>query len=71
MENLSSRLQQLRLSRGCSKTALAKAVGVSRRTVYAWEVDSKEPTISNIIPLAKFYRISADELLGLTDDLHN
>ena len=53
MENLSSRLQQLRLSHGCSKTALAKA--------------GKEPTISNIIQLAKFYRISTDELLGLTD----
>ena len=65
MENLSSRLQQLRLSRGCSKTALAKAVGVSRRTVYAWEHD-KCPEIPHLIQLAQFYQVSTDYLLGLT-----
>ena len=66
MENLSSRLQQLRLSRGCSKTALAKAVGVSRRTVYAWEHD-KCPEIPHLIQLAQFYQVSTDYLLGLTE----
>ncbi len=71
MENLSSRLLQLRLSRGYSKTAVAKAVGVSRRTVYAWEATGKEPTVTNIIQLAQFYQVTTDYLLGLTDDLHN
>ena len=65
MENLSSRFQQLRLSRGYSKTAVAKAIGVSRRTVYAWETTGKEPTITNVIQLAQFYRVTTDYLLIL------
>lgn len=67
MEQLSSRLECLRLSNGYSKTTLGSMLGVSRRTVYAWETGEKEPTTSNIIQLARLYGVTSDYLLGLSD----
>ena len=69
MEQLPSRLKSLRLSRDYSKTALGSKLGVSRRTVYAWETGEKEPTTSNIIQLARLYGITSDYLLGLSDSI--
>lgn len=69
MEQLPSRLKSLRLSRGYSKTALGSKLGVSRRTVYAWEIGEKEPTTSNIVQLARLYGITSDYLLGLSDSI--
>lgn len=62
MEQLPSRLKSLRL--GYSKTAPGSILGVSRRTVYAWEIGEKEPTTSNIIQLARLYGVTSDYLLA-------
>ena len=67
MEQLPSRLKSLRL--GYSKTAPGSILGVSRRTVYAWEIGEKEPTTSNIVHLARLYGITSNYLLGLSDSI--
>lgn len=69
MEPLSSRLENLRRSHGYSKTALGSMLGVSRRTVYAWETGEKEPATSSIIQLARLYGVTSDYLLGLSDSV--
>ena len=69
MSTTSYRLKNLRMAQGYTKTDVAKAAGVTRRTVYGWESDTMTPTTANIIQLAKLFHVSADYLLGLTDSL--
>lgn len=51
MTIISERLQHLRLTHGYTQTDLARTMGVTRRTVYAWEHD-KCPEIPHLIQLA-------------------
>ena len=45
------------------KKAVAKTLGVSRQSVSKWENGSSDPNTSNLIALAKLYKISPEELL--------
>lgn len=63
--NISFPLLYLRMRDGYTKTDIAKAVGVSRRTVYAWEAGAKEPSADNIVQLARLFQVSTDYLLGM------
>lgn len=46
----------------------ARGVTANRVTLSRWENDEQEPTLTPIMTLAKIYDVSADYLLGLTDD---
>ena len=67
MSITSDRLKKLRIAQGCTKSDIAREMGVSRRAVYAWEEADKLPEIPRLIHLAKFYQVTTDYLLGLTD----
>lgn len=43
---------------------VAEALGVSRQAVSKWEVGIAEPSTSNLIELAKLFKISPEELLN-------
>ena len=42
---------------------VAETLGVSRQSVSKWENGSSDPNTSNLIALAKLYRVSPEELL--------
>ena len=67
MNVTSYRLKDLRMRNGYTKTDVARAVGVTRRAVYAWEHGTREPSTKNIVELALLYDVSTDYLLGLTN----
>ena len=46
---------------------LASAIGVSQRAVSKWIIGQSEPTATNIFKICKFFDVSADYLLGLSD----
>ena len=58
-------LRDLRLERGVGQVELAKAVGVSKGIISLWENGLREPRLSNLIALAKFFNVSIDCLVGL------
>lgn len=62
------RLKELRNERELSQRELAKAIGVSPKAVNFWELGVNEPKASYIIALAKFFGVSTDYLLGVTND---
>ena len=69
MENIfGSRLRELRKSRNMSQTELADALGTSQSTIADYERGKVFPTVPVIIRIAKFLNVSADYLLGLTDN---
>lgn len=64
---IGQRIKELRLERNVSQLTLAKAVGVDRRAVIFWEQEINEPKATYIVALAKYFDVSTDYLLGLTD----
>jgi len=56
-------LKFLRKEKGLSQPQLAECLNVSKGMISFWENEVCEPTISNVIVVAKFFSISIDELL--------
>lgn len=55
-------------SRRISNKSIAKGLGLTETTVSFWVTGKKEPSSTNIARLARFLGVSADYLLGLSDD---
>lgn len=68
MKAFAERLLELRLERGISQAKLAKDLGVSFSVVCYWETDRSEPTAINIVKVADYFNVSADYLLGRTEE---
>ena len=64
---LSDNIREYRKKSNMSQDELAEKLGVSRQSISLWETGQTQPTIDNIIALAKIFNISADTLLGNAD----
>lgn len=63
------RLRELREAANYpSQQSFADAFGVAQSTVAGWEAGSREPKHKTVLALARFFGVSADYLLGLSDD---
>lgn len=59
------KLKELRLEKGLTQFSLSKDFGVSKMTISAWENDKQEPSIDDIIKLARYFDVTTDELLDI------
>ena len=66
-DSFGNRLKDLRTEDGIVQVELARNLGVSRGIISRWEHDLVEPTLSNIVAIAKFFGVSMDFLAGLSD----
>lgn len=64
---INERIKELRKESNISQQQLANAIGVSQKAIDFWEKGINEPKASYIISLSKFFKVSADYLLGLED----
>ncbi len=64
----SDRLRSLREKKGISQTEAAKRLGMARTTYSNYEAGNREPDNESLKKLAEFYEVSADYLLGRTND---
>ena len=62
-----TRLKELRTEKGVSQKQLAKEIGTSYAAISYWETGVNEPKLSYIIALCRYFDVTADYLLGLTD----
>lgn len=69
MQYFGEKLRTLRLERGWSQKALAEKLGVVSASVSAYEQAKKYPSIEVLIKVCKVFDVSADYLLGLSDDM--
>lgn len=60
-------LVQNKKDAGMSHEAISKAAGVASAALSAWLLDKSSPTIEGLYKLSKYFGVSADYLLGLTD----
>ena len=68
MKSFAERIKYLRAEKGLGQEELAKELGVSASVISRWENGLREPTMSSLIALAKFFHVSIDYIVGLTDD---
>ncbi|WP_294474487.1 helix-turn-helix transcriptional regulator [uncultured Intestinimonas sp.] len=62
------RLREVRKQCGEAQTAIAKLIDVSVPQVSDMENGKKTTTVEKMALICEHYRVSADYLLGLTDD---
>lgn len=62
------RLKTTRIEKGFTQKQLASAIGVSERVFQNYEAAVNEPKISKLLDLANTLEVSADYLLGRTDN---
>lgn len=62
------RIREARQQCGLTQKQVAEKLGITDNALCQYEKGVREPSISTIIELCKLYDVSADYLLGLTDD---
>ena len=65
------RIKELRLEKGITQNELAKSVGVTGKSVWAYENKVAVPPLDVLIKLANFFQCSLDYLCGRSDDFGN
>ena len=67
MKVFAERLIELRKERGLSQATVAKDLSVSLGIVCYWETNKSDPTAHNIAKIARYFNVTSDFLLGLSD----
>lgn len=65
---MGERLKQLRIENGLKLKDVAAALNVTIRSINRYEDGTREPSIDMLVKFCKLYDVSADYLVGLTDD---
>lgn len=60
-------LKMLRQEANVGQVELAKAIGVSNGIISLWESGKREPTMSSLISLSNYFKVSLDYLVGKED----
>lgn len=65
---LCEQIKNLRMLKGINQVELAKALGVTKQSISNWENDNIMPSIDMLIKIAKFFDVTTDYLLGLSNN---
>ncbi len=67
----SARLIEQRNKKGLTQAELAKVLDKKRSTLSGYETEGKEPNIETLCEFAEFFGVSADYLVGLSNNAGN
>ena len=62
-----NKLRELRKERNLKQADLAGVFNVSKTTICQWETLKQEPSLTDVVTCARYFDVSADYLLGLSD----
>lgn len=62
-------VRSLREEKNINQTSLGKAVNMTQRKISYIECGKYEPSIDDIVALCRYFKVSADYLLGLPQGL--
>ena len=68
MEIFAKRIAELRKDKGLSQSQLSKKIGKSQAAIAFWEAGERIPGALALITISKYFKVSADYLLGLEDE---
>lgn len=67
-KEIGERIKHLRISKKLTQNEVAHALNVKRETVTRWETGARDIKTEITILLSKYFNVSADYLLGLTEN---
>ena len=67
MKTFGEKLKELRLEQNLTIIELGEKIGVRHITISRWERDLFPPNIYHLYNIAKYFKVSADYLIGLED----
>ena len=59
----SKNLKDLREYENISQLELSKRTGISQSSIARWELDKTQPTIKDVVTLAKYFNVSIDNII--------
>ncbi len=65
---LGEQIKRLRMCKGLTQVEMAKIFGVTKQSVSNWENENIMPSIELLIKIAKFFNVSTDYILGLSEE---
>ena len=65
---IAEKLVELRTERGVTQEDVAKNLSISNKTISKWENGASMPDLPMLIELSKYYGVTTDVLLGLSND---
>ena len=65
--SLGEKIRNLREDRDLNQTQLGQAVNMTQRKISYIECGKYEPSIEDIVAFCRFFRVSADYLLGIPE----
>ena len=65
---IAEKLVELRNARGVTQEDVAQSLSISNKTVSKWENGASTPDLSILVELSKYYGVTTDTLLGLSED---
>lgn len=68
MKKIGNIIRELRREMDCTQNRLADLLGVTQDSISLWENDRRIPDTQYIVEMARFFDVSTDYLLGLTDE---
>lgn len=71
MKEFGERLKKLRTNRHMTQEELGSIFNppLSQSTVGTYELGRRQPSLENLIVIAKYFNVTTDYLLGLTDEI--
>ncbi len=67
IKTIGQSIKELRKERNITQEELAEAINVTPQAISKWENSIGLPDISQVIPLATFFNVSTDVILGITE----
>ena len=68
MHYIGEKIKELRRKNDLTQEKLADQLGVSYQTVSKWETGVTSPDLSLIVPLARLFKVTTDELFGFDEN---
>ena len=65
---IAEKLVELRTSKGVTQENVAQSLCISNKTVSKWENGTSTPDLPRVVELAKYYGVTTDTLLGLSEN---
>lgn len=62
------RISELRIEKGLTQTQLAEQLGLTQKSVSKYELEQLDLSTELVIKISRFFEVSADYLLGMSDD---
>ena len=71
MKTFALRFRELRIEKGLTQKEIAQSLNTTNKKISFWETDFSDPSLDEVVDVARYFGVSTDYLLGLQDEFGN